>query len=105
VQQYKATHGVSEKPRTGRNPALTGQAAQAALDPLIAVDSAGADSVAKELAAQGLTPHKVHKTTVIRGANKLSEEQHDPVHVVRGKPARGLGSATKAQAPVVCCGQ
>lgn len=55
----------------------------------------GAEGVARALHAEGFTPAKVHKTTVIRAARREAESRGRSLIVRRGKPDKELSDRTK----------
>lgn len=95
VGRYQSTGGVQHKPSPGRPRALKGGAAERALQLLLTEGCSGAESVARTLHSEGVTPAVVHRTTVVRAARREARAQGTPIHVVRGKPAKQLSPATK----------
>lgn len=95
VKRYQETGGVKHHVSTGRPLALPGEAAEKAVELLLAEGCSGAESVARQLLAQGFTSKKIHKTTVIRAAMRAGRAQGTPIHAVRGKPAKRLTIDTK----------
>src|SRR6476660_9813827 len=95
VQRYQETGGINHHVSSGRPRALQGEAAEKAEELLLAEGCSGAESVARELLAQGFTSKKVHKTTVIRAAVRAAKAKGTPIHAVRGVPAKRLTVDTK----------
>lgn len=97
VSRYASTGGVVSKAKTGRRTVLNSTAAKAALDLLLAEGSPSAASVAQQLHQQGLTPTRCHKTTVIRAARKVAQQNGQQLQAFRGRPAKRLTQATKSK--------
>ena len=97
VQRVNTTGGVAQKRGSGRRPIMTEGAAEMALQLLTAEDCAGAESVARQLYTRGITPKKVHKTTVIKVAKALAKKKGMPIRAVMGQPEKELSEPTKAK--------
>jgi hypothetical protein len=92
--RYLQTGGVDVKAGCGRKPVLSDKVAEAALDLLLRDDIDGASHVARHLAAIQAVDKVVHKSTVIRAARRVAEEQGTKLWVKRGKPSKGMTQAT-----------
>lgn len=94
-QRYQSTNAVMVRTRSGRKRVLTQSTEQRVVDLLTGSDSKTADEVAQLLLAEGVTPHKVHKTTVIRAARRASKRTGEKIWVQTGKPPKEMTAATK----------
>jgi transposase len=97
IRRHEQTGGVDEKPRTGRNPALTPDQAECALEQLVSGHFHGAAHVATHLKQARVTSCTLHKSTIIRNANKAARSRGDRLKVRRGRHPKGLSSKTIAK--------
>lgn len=95
VTKWHQEQTLENKKSTGRKPTLSAAAAARASDLLDAGDHGGASQVAKQLIAEGLASHVVHKSTVIRAARKAAKEEGCEMKVSKHPPPKGLTTATK----------
>ena len=102
VKAYRTTGGVCKRASTGRKPTISMETAQHALDLLLDERVGGAQRVACKLHADGLTPRKLHRTTVIRAVSKAAKAKGITIRAVRSKPTKLLSAATKAKRLAFC---
>lgn len=97
VKRYKETQDVLSKPKTGRPPCMSHEAATKAHALLLSTPGPSAAEVAQQLYSEGYTTTLPAKATVIRHARAAGEEIGVQLVVYRGKPARQLTTSTKAK--------
>lgn len=95
VDRFSATGTVDEKVGRGRKPVLSDEAANHALDVLVANDHKGPDDVAKTLVRQKKAIVVVHRCTLQRAAQKAAKWRGKKLRAFRGKPkGKHLGPPT-----------
>lgn len=97
VHQYQAHGNVDDGKRSGRRPALDNDGAHASLQLLLRGDHGAASGVARVLHAEGRSAKLLHKSTIIRHANKAAKSKGEPIRAVRGLPSKQLSQANKAR--------
>jgi len=97
IRRNEQTNGVDDKPKTGRNPALTPGQAEGALEQLISGQFAGAAHVATHLKQARITSRTLHKSTIIRHAKQAAKSRGDRLKVRRGRPPKSLSGRTIAK--------
>ena len=97
VQRFLETQDVLEKPKTGRPPSMSHEAATRAHALLLGKPNPTAAEVAQQLYSEGYTAAIPAKSTVIKHARELGEEVGVQLVVYRGRPARQLTASTKAK--------
>lgn len=97
VRRYQEQGNVDNDKRTGRRPALDGDAARDALQLLLGDQHGTALEVARVLHARGKSSKLLHKTTIIRHAKQAANKEGKQIRVVRGLPSKDLSKATKAK--------
>ena len=88
--------------KSGRRRVLSRAATAQALRLLMSEGSPGARDVAQKLYTKGFTSTIVHKATVIRACKALAAKEGQPIHAVRGKPAKRLTHDTKSKRLLFC---
>jgi DNA-binding CsgD family transcriptional regulator len=94
-QRYNSTGGVARQPGSGRKPIIGTAAEDKALELVTGSDSLSAEDAGKQLHAEGVLPHAVHRTTIIRAAHKAARRTREKLWVQRGKPPKAMTVATK----------
>ena len=97
VKRYKETQDVLTKPKTGRPPSMSHEAAARAHALLLDKPNPTAAEVAQQLYSEGYTAAVPAKSTVIKHAREAGEEIGVELVVYRGRPARQLTASTKAK--------
>lgn len=96
IQRFETTGCVQQPIRSkGRNPALSTDAANIALNMFKNGNITSAEHVARMLHEQGHTSTKAHRTTVTRHAKKAAKAEGTNLWLIRGKPQRVIGDRTK----------
>jgi hypothetical protein len=95
IARHATTGGVKREEPTGRPPLLDTTARAAAFDMLLGREGYTPTAVAKALHDQGLTPTKVSRHTVVRGAKAAGKASGQPVHHIKGLPKKALTAHTK----------
>lgn len=95
VHAWKEGRTIRSKKSTGRKRALSQAAAVRASDLLDGGELGGASQVAKQLVAEGLASHLVHKSTVIRSAKEAAQKEGCQLKAEKRPPRKGLTKATK----------
>lgn len=90
IRRWRNQGTVAVAKKTGRKKTVSPAAAEKALELLLSNEFTGSDHVARELHTQGVTPVKVHKTTVIRAAKEVAKGRGDPIRALVGKPCKQL---------------
>ena len=93
--RFKGTGGVDAKSPTGRKPTLDAHGDRRSLDLILSDDCGSAETVALQLVKEGITDHKVHKTTALRHAKAKAQTEGRPIRCVRGRPRKALTTKTK----------
>jgi hypothetical protein len=86
---------VDPRSQTGRKPTLDAYGDNRSLDLILSDDCGSAEAVALQLVKEGITDHKVHKTTALRHAKAKAQSQGKPIRCVRGRPRKTLMKDTK----------
>jgi hypothetical protein len=97
VKRFQDTQNVLTKPKTGRPPCLSHEAATRAHALLLGKPGSTAAGVAQQLHSEGYTAAVPAKSTVIKHAREVGEEIGVQLVVYRGRPARQLTASTKAK--------
>jgi transposase len=95
IARHATTTDLKSKKPTGRPPLLDTTARTAALNMLVGPQAYTPTAVAKALHDQGLTPSKVSRHTVVRGAKAAGKANGQPVRHVKGLPKKALTAHTK----------
>jgi hypothetical protein len=93
--RFKGTGSVDPRSQTGRKPTLDAYGDCRSLDLILSDDCGSAEAVALQLVKEGITDHKVHKTTALRHAKAKAQAQGKPIRCVRGRPRKALTKQTK----------
>jgi hypothetical protein len=94
-QRYQTTGGVARQPGSGRKPILDTAAEDKVLEMVTGSDSPSAEDVSKQLHVEGVTPHAVNRSTIIRAAQRAAGRAGQKLWVQRGKPAKAMTADTK----------
>jgi transposase len=95
VDRYLATETVDDKVGRGRKPILSDDAAEHALDVLVANEHKGPADVAKTLVKEKKASVVVHRCTLQRAARKAARWRGKKLVAFRGKPkGKHLGAPT-----------
>lgn len=93
--RYIATNSVSRKPGSGRKRLIDLSTEDRVLNIITDSDSPSADQASKQLCAEGVLPHPVHRSTVIRAARRAANRSGEKLWVQRGKPPKAMTAATR----------
>jgi DDE superfamily endonuclease len=94
---YKATKTVDCKKPRGRQPSLSPEAADAALEMITEQGAGGAKAVAVRLRNEGITSKVLPKQTVIRAIRRAAADKGEKLVAHKGKPKKGLTANSKAK--------
>jgi transposase len=94
-RRFKATGEVNRKPGSGRKRLIDQQTEDMVLDIIAGSDSHSADQASKHLHAEGVLPHLVHRSTIIRAARRAAQRSGEKLWVQRGKPPKAMTEGTK----------
>lgn len=94
-RRYNATQCVSRKRGSGRKRLIDPATEDQVLDLITSSGSHSADQASKQLCAEGVLMHPVHRSTIIRAARRAAKRSGDKLWVQRGKPPKAMTAATR----------
>jgi transposase len=95
IARHASSGGVKREKPTGRPPMLDSAARAAAFKMLVGREGYTPTAVAKALHDQGLSPTKVSRHTVVRGAKAAGKASGQPMHHIKGLPKKALTANTR----------